>query len=542
MSNSSLDDDPPSINLGQARMRELRESGLSVIDAMRILQSEIVVVHQGLKPQNYYPALNFCGDSCRDLIESVFEFRKIIANANADDDLNILRLNMLEKISNGLDSLTNGPVKTQCKCSELKFDIFRLNDGNVPGIIKISRIWSTIKGYSLREIKGCKNEIIGKGYFNSLREFNKTLGIICTSFGSSNNEISVFLREQILMIPCVVTLEKKHTITDVSTGVSPWVKWTKPISIERRAIRPTKNPCLGKPDMDGIVDTRPYVYNPIVLKCKDSKNRCVLLSFDNMEEVLSCLFAAIDNIKSSDIEFDNSRVSRFACNPLGYMEIYMEHSIVPMLHIPYMDDIVTISAFDSRVIAVLVTSPPKMSILCIKFDALMKTQTPNLYSYQMYRHFIGYVLKVRQAIYRASEGHSILKCIQCTKPNCGTMMYCDKTSDVAQIAGVAIFCTSCNSTSSKHSMCFSCNKTAHPNFPCNNDIDPESFEFINKMNIKPCPVCKTIIEFTDGCRHMQCRCGTHFCWDCYIVLEDGNVAVNTHMHDVHGGDYGIIRS
>jgi len=30
---------------------------------------------------------------------------------------------------------------------------------------------------------------------------------------------------------------------------------------------------------------------------------------------------------------------------------------------------------------------------------------------------------------------------------------------------------------------------------------------------KPCPGCKTWTEKQGGCRHMTCRCGTHWCWD-----------------------------
>jgi hypothetical protein len=30
---------------------------------------------------------------------------------------------------------------------------------------------------------------------------------------------------------------------------------------------------------------------------------------------------------------------------------------------------------------------------------------------------------------------------------------------------------------------------------------------------KPCPGCKAWTEKNEGCRHMSCRCGTHWCWD-----------------------------
>ncbi|CEO95478.1 RING-type domain-containing protein [Plasmodiophora brassicae] len=35
-----------------------------------------------------------------------------------------------------------------------------------------------------------------------------------------------------------------------------------------------------------------------------------------------------------------------------------------------------------------------------------------------------------------------------------------------------------------------------------------------RQSTRPCPQCGTRIEKDDGCEHMQCRCGHHFCWTC----------------------------
>ncbi|XXQ38142.1 RING-type domain-containing protein [Plasmodiophora brassicae] len=35
-----------------------------------------------------------------------------------------------------------------------------------------------------------------------------------------------------------------------------------------------------------------------------------------------------------------------------------------------------------------------------------------------------------------------------------------------------------------------------------------------RQSTKPCPECRVPIEKDEGCLHMQCRCGHHFCWNC----------------------------
>ncbi|KAH8814946.1 hypothetical protein F5884DRAFT_666856, partial [Xylogone sp. PMI_703] len=34
------------------------------------------------------------------------------------------------------------------------------------------------------------------------------------------------------------------------------------------------------------------------------------------------------------------------------------------------------------------------------------------------------------------------------------------------------------------------------------------------MNWQRCPSCKAVVERIDGCRHISCRCGAHFCYQC----------------------------
>jgi hypothetical protein len=43
--------------------------------------------------------------------------------------------------------------------------------------------------------------------------------------------------------------------------------------------------------------------------------------------------------------------------------------------------------------------------------------------------------------------------------------------------------------------------------------DPEAIQWI-KQHGQVCPGCQTGIERSEGCFHMSCKCGTHFCYEC----------------------------
>lgn len=51
---------------------------------------------------------------------------------------------------------------------------------------------------------------------------------------------------------------------------------------------------------------------------------------------------------------------------------------------------------------------------------------------------------------------------------------------------------------------------------------------------KECPGCSVEIQKTSGCNHIQCTCGTHFCWQCGETSGD----VYDHMSKQHGGFFG----
>jgi len=55
-------------------------------------------------------------------------------------------------------------------------------------------------------------------------------------------------------------------------------------------------------------------------------------------------------------------------------------------------------------------------------------------------------------------------------------------------------------------------------------------------DIKYCPSCEQPAVLVDGCNHVTCVCGTHWCFKCggKYARED----IYHHMDSVHGGRYG----
>jgi len=53
--------------------------------------------------------------------------------------------------------------------------------------------------------------------------------------------------------------------------------------------------------------------------------------------------------------------------------------------------------------------------------------------------------------------------------------------------------------------------------------------------VKKCPSCQVWLEKTEGCNHMECRCGAHICWKCMGVFPANEIY--RHLGEVHGGAF-----
>lgn len=55
--------------------------------------------------------------------------------------------------------------------------------------------------------------------------------------------------------------------------------------------------------------------------------------------------------------------------------------------------------------------------------------------------------------------------------------------------------------------------------------------------VKKCPHCQMFVEKKEGCNHIQCACGTHFCFLCLFTHENSG-GIYEHMNVAHGGHGG----
>jgi hypothetical protein len=70
-----------------------------------------------------------------------------------------------------------------------------------------------------------------------------------------------------------------------------------------------------------------------------------------------------------------------------------------------------------------------------------------------------------------------------------------------------------------HEMCPKCGDNPHSGICAKiPGMDPATLELL-MADSKECPTCSLLITRIDGCNHMRCSCGTHFCWRCEEVLD-----------------------
>ncbi|KZV65047.1 hypothetical protein PENSPDRAFT_638914 [Peniophora sp. CONT] len=92
-------------------------------------------------------------------------------------------------------------------------------------------------------------------------------------------------------------------------------------------------------------------------------------------------------------------------------------------------------------------------------------------------------------------------------------------------------------------ICPACHEDSHESMTCEESLlrsDPTRHERLvdewiasQDGRVKRCPQCRVPIEKTEGCNHMECKCGAHVCWTCLGTFSAHDIY--THMRAIHGG-------
>ena len=102
----------------------------------------------------------------------------------------------------------------------------------------------------------------------------------------------------------------------------------------------------------------------------------------------------------------------------------------------------------------------------------------------------------------------------CPTPGCEYMFFFEKNENRFK-------CPKC-----QKEYCLFCKDEWHKGVTCKqyqdsrnvNKLDSQFLNFAKGAHFKICPQCKVWVEKSDGCNHMKCRCGAHFCYKCGKII------------------------
>lgn len=104
-----------------------------------------------------------------------------------------------------------------------------------------------------------------------------------------------------------------------------------------------------------------------------------------------------------------------------------------------------------------------------------------------------------------------------------------------QESGEPFVCGACNSET-----CTRCHLEYHPYLSCERykqfkeNPDLSLKDWAKGKDVKMCPACHSTIEKSEGCNHVQCRCGKHICWVCLDFFTQSEPCYD-HLRTIHGG-------
>jgi len=274
-------------------------------------------------------------------------------------------------------------------------------------------------------------------------------------------------------------------------------------------------------------DCRPILSNQIQITVKKTFNKStnkpdhgVAFGFESIEEAFSCFSVAIEKTTVEDLVYEECKKitaggSFVHNNLIFYLKLPLTHgnnlvSYVSsmeqsMIHI-FCNDAVTQKTIEKIFSAPICISGIKTLGLYIKYHNLVVNKIKDLINQR----------------YTDLEFPCIM--IPCYRPECS---YRNVYSRSEINKPVSAFCQKCSIAE----FCLTCGKVSHGG-NCDFSQDMMTEDWITN-NTKPCPRCRVNVIKSDGCNHMTCRCGVHFCWLCnteYAVDEINDHYINNNAY------------
>uniref|UniRef100_A0A803MCK7 RNA helicase n=1 Tax=Chenopodium quinoa TaxID=63459 RepID=A0A803MCK7_CHEQI len=121
----------------------------------------------------------------------------------------------------------------------------------------------------------------------------------------------------------------------------------------------------------------------------------------------------------------------------------------------------------------------------------------------------------------------------CPSPDCPSVYQTDGPGKT----GEPFVCGACYAET-----CTRCHLEYHPYLSCEKykefkeDPDSSLREWWSGKEeyVKRCPICGHTIEKSEGCNHVECKCGKHLCWVCLEYFADSDECYN-HLRAIHHG-------
>lgn len=386
--------------------------------------------------------------------------------------------------------------------------------------------WNSLMEFDFRRARGTGNSIVNKRFNSITRNTKKHWNSIrnAVSISETDDELVSFFRDQIISVPFIKTTEfaRENPCMVFETEEKP-VQRHIPRSHELNLKRKNYDG-----EVKGIVTKVGRVYGFNTKRSCDLdfrlRSQGLHLDFDSREAFIDCIFHALHDVKPSQLTFDHSSMpsqftapfitrpsSRYGGGETIGINLYIRHN----------DEYAVIEHTSWSIVNLLLHKPVQKSRLDTHLRSTRPGDQYNTYYLRKYLERVNTV--IRQKVHDSDLG---ITNVACHRTECGHEFLTTKHGP-----GILkeIQCPKCR----RCEICTACNRPGHGEYDCDR-LDEATQQEIASTS-KPCPNCGTPIIKNDGCMHMTCRCGTHFCWAC-MTRYDLN-EINDHRCETVRGVY-----